>query len=169
MLGLLTVTGLVRLWQVYLLAVLLGLNNCFENPARQAFVLEMVGPADLRNAVSLNSVLVNAARAVGPAVAGLIIATGGLGVCFLLNAVSFVAVVASLATAGHLRAAAGAAGQPEPGPAARGAALRPAHPGAGRSAGDDGADRLPGLRVLGRAADRGQADLRRRRRRCTAS
>lgn len=96
-LGLLTVTGLVQLWQVYLLAVLLGLNNCFENPARQAFVLEMVGPDDLRNAVSLNSVLVNAARAVGPAVAGLIIATGGLGVCFLINAASFVAVVASLA------------------------------------------------------------------------
>ena len=96
-LGVLTVTGAVRLWQVYLLAVLLGLNTCFENPARQAFVLEMVGPADLRNAVSLNSVLVNVARAVGPAAAGLIIATGGLGVCFLLNALSFVAVVWSLA------------------------------------------------------------------------
>jgi MFS family permease len=97
-LGLLTVSGLVRLWQVYLLAVLLGLNNCFENPARQAFVLEMVGPAHLRNAVSLNSVLVNAARAIGPAVAGLIIATGGTGLCFLINAASFVAVVFSLAT-----------------------------------------------------------------------
>lgn len=96
-LGILTVTGEVTLWQVYVLAFLLGLNNCFENPARQSFVLEMVGAADLRNAVSLNSVLVNAARAVGPAVAGLIIATGGIGICFLINAVSFVAVVASLA------------------------------------------------------------------------
>ncbi len=96
-LGLLTVTHVVALWQVYVLAFLLGLNNCFENPARQSFVLEMVGPKDLRNAVSLNSVLVNAARAVGPAIAGLIIATGGLGICFLLNALSFVAVVASLA------------------------------------------------------------------------
>jgi MFS family permease len=96
-LGLLTVTHVVQLWEVYLLAVLLGLNNCFENPARQAFVLEMVGPADLRNAVSLNSVLVNAARAVGPAVAGVIIAVGGLGICFLINAASFVAVVTSLA------------------------------------------------------------------------
>ena len=95
-LGLLTVSGAIRLWEVYLLALLLGLNNCFENPARQAFVLEMVGPAELRNAVSLNSVLVNAARAIGPAVAGIIIATGGLGICFLLNAASFVAVVASL-------------------------------------------------------------------------
>ena len=95
-LALLTITGDVRLWHVYVLAFLLGLNNCFESPARQAFVLEMVGPKDLRNAVSLNSVLVNSARAVGPAVAGIIIATGGLGLCFLLNAVSFVAVVISL-------------------------------------------------------------------------
>lgn len=95
-LGTLTITGEVRLWHVYVLAFLLGLNNCFENPARQSFVLEMVGPKDLRNAVSLNSVLVNSARAVGPAIAGIIIATGGLGVCFLLNALSFIAVVCSL-------------------------------------------------------------------------
>jgi MFS family permease len=95
-LGLLTVTHVVTLWEVYLLAFLLGLNNCFENPARQSFVLEMVGPAHLRNAVSLNSTMVNAARAIGPAVAGVIIAVGGIGICFLLNAVSFVAVVTSL-------------------------------------------------------------------------
>jgi MFS family permease len=95
-LGLLTITSAVTLWQVYLLALLLGLANCFENPARQAFVQEMVGPDDLRNAVSLNSVLVNSARAVGPAIAGLVIAAGGVGLCFLLNAVSFVTVVASL-------------------------------------------------------------------------
>jgi MFS family permease len=95
-LGLLTITGTVRLWHVYVLALALGLNTCFENPARQSFVLEMVGPADLRNAVSLNSVLVNAARAVGPAVAGVVIAAGGIGICFLLNAASFAAVVTSL-------------------------------------------------------------------------
>ncbi|HVH21029.1 MAG TPA: MFS transporter, partial [Pseudonocardia sp.] len=77
--------------------LLLGTTNCFENPARQAFVLEMVGAGDLRNAVSLNSVLVNVARAAGPAIAGLVIAAGGIGVCFLVNAASFVAVVASLA------------------------------------------------------------------------
>ncbi|HZZ46733.1 MAG TPA: MFS transporter [Pseudonocardia sp.] len=92
----LTLTHSVVLWEVYLLAFCLGLCNCFENPARQAFVLEMVGPADLRNAVTLNSVLQNAARAVGPAVAGVIIAVGGIGVCFLINAASFVAVVVSL-------------------------------------------------------------------------
>ena len=96
-LGLLTITGVVQAWHVYVLAVLLGLNNAFENPARQSFVLELVGADSLRNAVSLNSVLVNVARAVGPAVAGLIIAAGGIGVCFLLNAVSFAAVVTSLA------------------------------------------------------------------------
>jgi MFS family permease len=87
-LGVLTLTHLVVLWQVFALAFLLGMCNCFENPARQAFVLEMVGPQDLRNAVTLNSVLQNAARAIGPAVAGVIIAIGGLGVCFMLNAAS---------------------------------------------------------------------------------
>jgi MFS family permease len=95
-LGLLTVLGIVHLWEVEVLAVVLGLNNTFENPARQAFVLEMVGPDHLRNAVTLNSVTVNAARAVGPAVAGVLIATVGVGTCFLANAGSFVAVVVSL-------------------------------------------------------------------------
>jgi MFS family permease len=95
-LGLLTVTGAVRLWEVGALAALLGLNNAFESPARQAFMLEMVGPQSLRNAVSLNSVIVNLARTIGPAVAGILIATVGEGVCFLVNAASFAAVVASL-------------------------------------------------------------------------
>jgi len=97
-LGVLTVTGTVRLWEIGLLAVVLGVNNAFENPARQSFMLEMVGQDHLRNAVSLNSVLVNVARAVGPAVAGLLIAGVGVGECFLINAVSFIAVIASLAT-----------------------------------------------------------------------
>ena len=97
-LAILTLTGRVTYIDVLILALLLGLNNCFENPSRQAFVLEMVGPEDLRNAVSLNSTLINAARAVGPAVAGVLIATIGEGWCFMLNAASFVAVVASLWT-----------------------------------------------------------------------
>lgn len=96
-LGVLTATGTVQLWHVYALALALGTVSSFENPARQSFVLELVGPDHLRNAVSLNSVLVNVARAVGPAVAGVVIATGGIALCFLLNAVSFVAVIASLA------------------------------------------------------------------------
>jgi MFS family permease len=97
-LGLLTVTGNVRVWEIGALALLLGVNNAFENPARQSFMLELVGAEHLRNAVSLNSVLVNVARALGPAVAGVLIATVGSGVCFLVNAASFVAVVASLVT-----------------------------------------------------------------------
>lgn len=95
-LGILVVTGVVQLWHVYLLALALGLNQCFENPARQSFMLEMVGPKDLRNAVSLQSTLASCARMIGPAIAGLVIAAGGIGVCFLLNAASFVAVVTSL-------------------------------------------------------------------------
>lgn len=96
-LGLLSLGGVVRLWEIGGLAVLLGVNNAFESPARQSFMLELVGAVHLRNAVSLNSVLVNVARTVGPAVAGLLIAGVGTGICFLLNAVSFTAVVASLA------------------------------------------------------------------------
>jgi MFS family permease len=97
-LGVLTVTGAVRVWEIGVLAALLGLNNAFENPARQSFMMELVGPEHLRNAVSLNSVLVNVARAIGPAVAGILIASVGDGVCFLVNAASFVPVVGSLAT-----------------------------------------------------------------------
>jgi MFS family permease len=92
----LTLTHRVTFTDVAILAVVLGLNNCFENPSRQAFVLEMVGSKDLRNAVSLNSTMVNAARAVGPAVGGVLIATVGVGWCFVVNAASFVAVVYSL-------------------------------------------------------------------------
>jgi MFS family permease len=95
-LGLLTVTGAVKVWEIGVLAAVLGLNNAFENPSRQSFMLELVGPEHLRNAVSLNSVMVNAARAIGPAVGGILIATVGDGVCFLANAASFVAVVFSL-------------------------------------------------------------------------
>jgi MFS family permease len=90
-LGLLTVAGVVQVWEIGVLAALLGLNNAFENPSRQSFMLELVGPEHLRNAVSLNSVLVNVARFIGPAVAGILIATVGDGV-------SFLAVIVSLAT-----------------------------------------------------------------------
>ncbi len=95
-LGLLTVTGVVQVWEIGILAALLGLNNAFENPSRQSFMMELVGPEHLRNAVSLNSVLVNVARAIGPAVAGILIATVGEGECFLANAASFIPVVFTL-------------------------------------------------------------------------
>jgi MFS family permease len=102
-LGVLTVSGAIELWEIGVLALLLGLNNAFENPARQSFMLEMIGAENLRNAVSLNSVLVNVARSIGPAVAGILIATVGEGMCFLVNAASFVAVIASLVTLDRTR------------------------------------------------------------------
>ncbi|MGD0220503.1 MAG: MFS transporter [Acidimicrobiales bacterium] len=95
-LGLLTLSGVVCFWEICALAVVLGLNNTFEMPSRQAFIREMVGRDELRNAVTLNSVMNNAARAVGPAVAGILIATVGDGACFVINAASFGAVVTSL-------------------------------------------------------------------------
>ena len=95
-LGLLTALGAVRLWQVFLLAGLLGFVNMVDNPARQTFVLEMVGRDDLPNAVSLNSVVMNSARVIGPAIGGLLIALVGLAVCFEVNAASYLAVVVGL-------------------------------------------------------------------------
>jgi MFS family permease len=95
-LALLSLLHMVTFLDVCILAIVLGVNNSFENPSRQAFVLEMVGPRDLRNAVSLNSTMNNVARAVGPAVAGVLIATVGEGWCFAVNALSFIAVVGSL-------------------------------------------------------------------------
>jgi MFS family permease len=95
-LGLLDVTGVVNVWWVYLLALLLGLGGAVDTPTRQAFVVEMVGRVDLANAVGLNSASFNAARIVGPAVAGLLIEWVGTGPVFLINAASFLAVIAGL-------------------------------------------------------------------------
>ncbi len=93
LLGVLTVREDITMAWVLLLSLALGLVNTMDNPARQAFVREMVPERLVRNAVTLNSVVVNASRAVGPAVAGVLIATLGVGVCFLVNAVSFAAVI----------------------------------------------------------------------------
>ncbi|HUI04995.1 MAG TPA: MFS transporter [Acidimicrobiales bacterium] len=90
-------TGHAHLWEVYLLSLLLGVVNMFDNPARQTFVIEMVGTDDLPNAVSLNSIVMNGARVIGPAISGVLIATAGLGVCFIANAASYVAVIVALA------------------------------------------------------------------------
>lgn len=88
--------GSAHLWEVYLLSLLLGVVNMFDNPARQTFVIEMVGKADLTNAVSLNSIVMNGARVIGPAIGGILIATVGLGVCFLANSASYGAVIVAL-------------------------------------------------------------------------
>ncbi|WP_435188411.1 MFS transporter [Streptomyces sp. bgisy126] len=95
-LAVLTLSGHVQVWHVYLIAFLLGMVTVVDNPARQSFVSEMVGPEQLRNAVSLNSANFQSARLVGPAVAGVLIAGVGSGWAFLLNGLSFVAPVVSL-------------------------------------------------------------------------
>lgn len=95
-LGLLTVTGAVALWMVFALAFAFGCVVAVDMPARQRFVSELVGPDDLPNAVTLNSVIVNAARVVGPGIGGVVIATAGVGPCFLLNAASYAAVLTAL-------------------------------------------------------------------------
>ena len=95
-LGIMTVTGVIQLWHVYVFAFLLGTATAFDGPARQAFVSEMVGDADLANAVALNSMTFNSARMIGPAIAGIAIATTGTGWAFVANGVSFVAVLLSL-------------------------------------------------------------------------
>src|SRR5579863_1562471 len=96
-LWLLVATGEVRIWHVLVLASLLGLTNALDMPTRQAFVVEMVGREDLPNAIALNSSLFNMARVVGPGIGGLIIAVLGVAPLFLLNAISFIAVIVGLA------------------------------------------------------------------------
>jgi MFS family permease len=96
-LGVLTITGVVQLWHVYVFAFLLGCVTAFDAPARQTFVSDLVTEADLSNAVALNSTSFNAARLIGPAAAGVLIAAVGSGWVFLINAASFVAVLGSLA------------------------------------------------------------------------
>ncbi|HUC96028.1 MAG TPA: MFS transporter [Candidatus Saccharimonadia bacterium] len=95
-LGLLVVSHQIHLWMVYCLAVSLGLVNVVDSPARQSFVIEMVGHKNLKNAITLNSTMVNAARVIGPSIAGILIATLGIGTCFIVNAISYLAVLYAL-------------------------------------------------------------------------
>ncbi|MCC7023610.1 MAG: MFS transporter [Thermomicrobiales bacterium] len=95
-LGGLVAAGAIRLWMIYLLALALGLVKTIDNPTRQAFVLEMVGKDALVNAVSLNSTQVNLARVIGPTFAGVLIATVGLAACFIVDGLSYLAVLAVL-------------------------------------------------------------------------
>jgi MFS family permease len=90
-------SGTVQLWHIYVLATILGLTNCIDMPTRQAFVVEMVGREDLPNAVALNSSIFNLARIIGPGIGGIIIAVSGVIALFLLNALSFIAVIIGLA------------------------------------------------------------------------
>jgi MFS family permease len=92
----LTLLGHVRVWEIMLLASLLGVVNAFDIPARQAFIIEMVIPEDLINAIALNSAMFNGARILGPAIAGITVAAIGEGWCFFANGVSYIAVIACL-------------------------------------------------------------------------
>ena len=94
--GALTIAGVIQLWQVYLLAFLSGSAAALDAPVRQTFAAEMVGDRDLPNAVALNSTSFNAAQMIGPAIAGLVMAKIGIGWAFLLNGLSFVAILLSM-------------------------------------------------------------------------
>jgi MFS family permease len=96
LLAFLTLTHLVQVWHLMVIAALLGIVNAFDIPARQSFVVGLVAREDLQNAIALNSSMFNGARIVGPAVAGVLVAVVGEGWCFFANAVSYIAVIASL-------------------------------------------------------------------------
>jgi MFS family permease len=92
----LTLTGVIQLWHIFVLAALLGVVNAFDIPARQSFLVDMVGKEDLMNAIALNSTMFNGARIVGPAVAGILVVRIGEGWCFLANGLSYIAVISGL-------------------------------------------------------------------------
>jgi len=92
----LTLSARVQVWHIFVLAALLGMVNAFDIPARQAFLVDMVGKEDMMNAIALNSSMFNGARIIGPAIAGVVVARIGEGWCFFANAVSYVAVILGL-------------------------------------------------------------------------
>ena len=96
LLAALTLTKRITVWEIVLLAALLGVVNAFDIPARQSFLVEMVGREDLMNAIALNSSIFNSARIIGPGIAGILVASIGEGWCFFANAVSYIAVIAGL-------------------------------------------------------------------------
>ncbi len=89
-------TGVIAVWQVLILATILGIASAFDIPMRQSFIVEMVGKDDLMNAIALNSSLFNAARVIGPAIAGILIGAVGIAACYFFNGLSYVAVITGL-------------------------------------------------------------------------
>ena len=161
----LTATGAIELWMLYALICARGAVNAVDNPARQAFLVELVGPDRLVNAVSLGSALVNGARTIGPALAGIVIATVGVVPCFALNALSFAAMILALRgmDPAALRSAPPAARRR--GPGAQRAALRARDAGAADPARADGGRRDLHVQLPDAAAAAGDVRLRRRRER----
>jgi MFS family permease len=95
-LAILTLTGVIRVWHIFVLAALLGVVNAFDIPARQSFLVDMVGKEDMMNSIALNSTMFNGARVIGPAIAGILVARIGEGWCFLVNGLSYIAVIVGL-------------------------------------------------------------------------
>src|SRR5882724_3927027 len=95
-LAVLTLTHVVNKWHVLVLAILMGIVSAFDIPARQSFLVDMVGKEDLMNAIALNSSMFNGARIIGPAIAGILVARIGEGWCFLANGLSYIAVISGL-------------------------------------------------------------------------
>jgi MFS family permease len=96
LLGILTLSGKIQIWHIIILAGFIGIVNAFDMPTRQSYLVEIVGKDDLMNAIALNSSMFNAARLIGPAIAGILIAAFGEGLCFLINGISFIAVIIAL-------------------------------------------------------------------------
>lgn len=96
LMAILTLAHVITVSEIFVLAICLGVCNAFDIPARQSFLVEMVGDEDLMNAIALNSSIFNSARIIGPAVAGVLVAALGEGMCFLINGLSFIAVIAGL-------------------------------------------------------------------------
>ncbi len=95
-LSILTFSGKAQYWHIAITALILGALNSIDNPARQALMIDLVGKDDLLNAIALNSSVFNLARIIGPAVAGILIGYLGIGLCFLLNGISYIAVITGL-------------------------------------------------------------------------
>jgi MFS family permease len=109
-LGFLVATGWIRIWHIFVIATLVGLDTALDTPTRQSFIFEMVGKEDLTNAIALNSTIFNASRVVGPALAGILISGVGLAPCFFLNGLTYIAIISALLS---MRFEVGA-GQPRP-------------------------------------------------------
>ncbi|HAE36813.1 TPA: MFS transporter [Candidatus Nomurabacteria bacterium] len=95
-LGLMVVTGKIEIWMIYIFALMLGIVTSIDNPTRQSFISEMVGKDRITNAVTLSILVVNIARAIGPVIGGIVIVSAGIGMCFILNGISFLAVIVVL-------------------------------------------------------------------------
>ena len=163
-LGLIVAVGAATVFLDYLFSVLLGFVNVIDNPARQTFVMEMVGREELPNAVGLNSVVMNSSRVVGPAIGGIVIEAVGLAPCFFFNAASYLAVLARALDDERRPVAPGRDRSPRQGSTPRGVPLRLVRSHGAHAADHDGGDRHARVQLPGRDPVDVDRDLRSRRR-----